>query len=169
MSNLKKIIEIDWHVRAHGPQTERNCERICDLLALRPFSHMTQKTLSFLHSTEIKQRTKTTLIHTLRSNSTTNFRPAARAYSKRFTVTGEAGVSLVLIKPFLLFTDSKFGVSRFTKKKNVFIRSVFITLVKRTTAKELPCSMSSPFSRFLFLVLLKGKESRDLPSNGSLG
>ena len=28
------------------------------------------------------------------------------------------------------FTDNKFGFSRFTRKKNVFIRSVFLTLVK---------------------------------------
>ena len=34
----------------------------CDLLALTPFSHITQKTLSFLYSTEVKQITKTTVI-----------------------------------------------------------------------------------------------------------
>ena len=29
-----------------------------------------------------------------------------------------------------LFTDNKFYISRFTRQKNVFIRSVFLTLVK---------------------------------------
>ena len=32
---------------------------ICGLLALRPISHITQKTLSFLHSTKEEQKTKT--------------------------------------------------------------------------------------------------------------
>ena len=32
---------------------------ICDLLAMRPISHIVQKTLSFLHSTKIEQITKT--------------------------------------------------------------------------------------------------------------
>ena len=35
---------------------------ICDLLALRPISHITQTTLSFLHSTKIEQITKTMVI-----------------------------------------------------------------------------------------------------------
>ena len=35
---------------------------ICDLLALRPISHITQKTLSFLLSTKIEQITKTMVI-----------------------------------------------------------------------------------------------------------
>ena len=35
---------------------------ICDLLALRPISHITQKTLSYLHSTKIEQITKTMVI-----------------------------------------------------------------------------------------------------------
>ena len=35
---------------------------ICDLLALRPISHITQKTLSFLHSTKIEHMTKTMVI-----------------------------------------------------------------------------------------------------------
>ena len=35
---------------------------ICDLLALRPISHITQKTLSYLHSTKIEQMTKTMVI-----------------------------------------------------------------------------------------------------------
>ena len=29
------------------------------------------------------------------------------------------------------FTDNKFGLSRFTRKKNIFIRSVFLTLLKQ--------------------------------------
>ena len=67
---------------------------ICDLLALRPISHITKKTLSYLHSTKIEQMTKTmviflkrrhfSLLHSLQSNTTTNFRPAARAYSQRY-------------------------------------------------------------------------------------
>ena len=32
---------------------------ICGLLALRPISHITEKTLSFLHSTKEEQKTKT--------------------------------------------------------------------------------------------------------------
>ena len=35
---------------------------ICDLLALRPISHITKKTLSYLHSTKIEQMTKTMVI-----------------------------------------------------------------------------------------------------------
>ena len=35
---------------------------ICDLLALRPILHITQKTLSFLHSTKVEQITKTMVI-----------------------------------------------------------------------------------------------------------
>ena len=35
---------------------------ICDLLALRPISHITQKTLSFPHCTKIEQITKTMVI-----------------------------------------------------------------------------------------------------------
>ena len=35
---------------------------ICDLLALRPISHITQKTLSYLHSTKIERMTKTMVI-----------------------------------------------------------------------------------------------------------
>ena len=35
---------------------------ICDLLTLRPISHITQKTLSFLHSTRIEQITKTMVL-----------------------------------------------------------------------------------------------------------
>ena len=35
---------------------------ICDLLALRPISHITQKTLSYLHSTKIERMTKTMII-----------------------------------------------------------------------------------------------------------
>ena len=35
---------------------------ICDLLALRPISHITKKTLSYLHSTKIKQMSKTMVI-----------------------------------------------------------------------------------------------------------
>ena len=35
---------------------------ICDLLALRPISHITQETLSFLHSTRIEQITKTMVL-----------------------------------------------------------------------------------------------------------
>ena len=66
---------------------------ICDLLALIPISHITQKTLSFLHFAKIEQITKTmvtfkasatSLLHSLRSNDTTNFRPAVRAYSQRY-------------------------------------------------------------------------------------
>ena len=66
---------------------------ICALLALRPISHITKKTLSYLDSTKIEQMTKTmvddgnfskrchfSLLHSLRSNTTTNFRPAACPY-----------------------------------------------------------------------------------------
>ena len=35
---------------------------ICDLLALRPISHITKKTLPYLHSTKIEQMTKTMVI-----------------------------------------------------------------------------------------------------------
>ena len=35
---------------------------ICDLSALRPISHITQKTFSYLHSTKIEQMTKTMVI-----------------------------------------------------------------------------------------------------------
>ena len=35
---------------------------ICALLALRPISHITKKTSSYLHSTEIEQMTKTMVI-----------------------------------------------------------------------------------------------------------
>ena len=34
-------------------------EVICALLALRPISHFTKKTLCYLHSTKIEQMTKT--------------------------------------------------------------------------------------------------------------
>ena len=50
--------KLHMHVRPHGPQTERNGERICDLLALRPFPHISQKTFSFLHSKEIRHITE---------------------------------------------------------------------------------------------------------------
>ena len=52
------------------------------------------------------------------------------------------------------FTDNKFGISRFTRKKKFLYDQLFL-LWLRSTAEELPCSMSSPFSRFLFLVLWK--------------
>ena len=48
--------------------------------------------------------------------------------------------------------NSAFHVSR--EKKFLYDQSCLFWL--RTTAKELPCSMSPPFSRFLFLVLWKG-------------
>ena len=35
---------------------------ICELLAMRPISHITKKTLSYLHSTKIEQMTKTMVI-----------------------------------------------------------------------------------------------------------
>jgi len=68
---------------------------ICYLLALRPILHITQKTLSYLHSTKVEQMTKTmviilknrrhfSLLHSPRSSTITNFRPAARAYSQRY-------------------------------------------------------------------------------------
>ena len=67
---------------------------IFDLLALRPISHITQKTLSFLHSKRIEQITKTMVLVLKQAplffaafaaaNTTTNFRPAARAYSQRY-------------------------------------------------------------------------------------
>ena len=53
------------------------------------------------------------------------------------------------------FTDNKFGISRF-KRKKIFLDDQFYLFWLRTAAKELPCSMSSPLSRFLFLVLWKG-------------
>ena len=78
----------------HSWTTNEKLWMICDLLAPRPISHITQKTLSLLHSTKIEQITKTmaifynkrhfSLLHSLRCNTTTNFRPAARAYSQRY-------------------------------------------------------------------------------------
>ena len=53
------------------------------------------------------------------------------------------------------FTDKKFGISLFTRKKT-FLYDQFFSLWLRTIAKELPCSMSSPCVRFLFLVLCEG-------------
>ena len=44
------------------PLTARNCARLCDLLAVRPFPQITQKTLSFLHSTEREKITKMMII-----------------------------------------------------------------------------------------------------------
>ena len=66
---------------------------ICDLLALRPISHITPKHLYFLHSTKIEQITKTmanfktgaiffgafAAIQYYRED-----RPAARAYLQRY-------------------------------------------------------------------------------------
>ena len=54
--------------------------------------------------------------------------------------------------PFSHFTDNKLGIWCF----KTFLYDQFFLLRLRTTAKELRCSMSSPFSRFLFLVLWKG-------------
>ena len=51
--------------------------------------------------------------------------------------------------------NSAFHVSR---EKKTFLYNQFFLLWLRTTAKELLCSMSSPFSRFLFLVLSKGSQ-----------
>ena len=63
------------HLRLTCPRASQNTKQynswttnheklwmICDLLALRPISHITQKTLSFLLSTKIKQITKTMVI-----------------------------------------------------------------------------------------------------------
>ena len=92
---------------------------ICDLLALRPISHITKKTLSYLHSTKIEQMTKTmviflkrrhfSLLHSLQSNTTTNFRPAARAYwqryhllLERFTINGFSRILSSHIRPLNL-------------------------------------------------------------------
>ena len=47
---------------------------------------------------------------------------------------------------------NKFGISRFKR----FLYDQFFLLWLRTTSKGLRCSMSSPFSHFLFLVLWKG-------------
>ena len=58
------------------------------------------------------------------------------------------------------FTDNKFAISCFTRKKT-FLYDQIVLLWLRTTAKELFCSMSSPFSRFLFLVLWKGNRVLD--------
>ena len=44
------------------PLTARNCARLCDLLAVRPFPQIAQKTLSFLHSTEREKITKMMII-----------------------------------------------------------------------------------------------------------
>ena len=55
------------------------------------------------------------------------------------------------------FTDNKFGFSRFTRKKK-FLHDQFFLLWLTTTAKELPCSIPSPFFRLLFLVLWKGNQ-----------
>ena len=71
-----------------------------DLRLIRLISHITKKTLSYLHSTKIEQMTKTMVIFKrgaiflfcIRCDTTTNFRPAASAYSQRyhllFTQTG---------------------------------------------------------------------------------
>ena len=63
------------HLRLTYPCTSQNTKQynssttdhaklwmICDLLALRPILHITQKTLSFLHSTKVEQITKTMVI-----------------------------------------------------------------------------------------------------------
>jgi len=63
------------------------------------------------------------------------------------------------------FTDNKLGISRFTRKNYVFIRSVFLTFVKNYSQRTALLDIS-PFSRFLSLVLWKGKESRDFPRSG---
>ena len=44
------------------PLTARNCARLCDLLAVRPFPQIAQKTLSFLHSSEREKITKMMII-----------------------------------------------------------------------------------------------------------
>ena len=46
------------------------------------------------------------------------------------------------------FTDNKFGISRFTRKKNVFIRSVFLFLVKNYSQR------AALFDDFTILPLL---------------
>ena len=59
--------KLDMWLRRHGPQAKRNFLRICDLFALRPFPHIAQKTLYFLHSKDIRQITKTTVIFETRA------------------------------------------------------------------------------------------------------
>ena len=44
------------------PLTARNCARLCDLLAVRPFPQIAQKTLSFPHFTEREKITKMMII-----------------------------------------------------------------------------------------------------------
>lgn len=44
------------------PLTARNCARLCDLLAIRPFPQIAQKTLSSLHFTEREKITKMMII-----------------------------------------------------------------------------------------------------------
>ena len=65
---------------------------------------------------------------------------------------GIVHVSWKLKWPFLTSRtiNSAFHVSR---EKKTFSYDQFSLLWLRTSAKELPCSMSSPFSRFLFLAL----------------
>ena len=70
----------ELHLRLTCPHTSQNRKQynssttnhaklwmICDLLALRPILHITQKTLSFLHSTKVEQITKTMVIFKTRS------------------------------------------------------------------------------------------------------
>ena len=89
---------------------------ICNLLALRPILHITQKTLSYLNSTKIEQMTETmvpviifknrrhfSLLHSLRSNTTTNFRPAARAYSQRYHLLLVPAQNSVVFTPWVQY------------------------------------------------------------------
>ena len=80
--------------------------------------------------------------------------------SQRVVVWGGGGVAVLITfhgkckMAVSHFTGNKFGihVSRETK----FLYDQFCLFWLRTTAKELPCSISPPFSLFLFLVLWKG-------------
>ena len=87
-----------------------------------------------------------------------NFPLIARCKICSQRVVGGGGIDHVSWKikwPFHISRtiNSAFHVSR---EKKTFLYDQFFLLWLRTTAKELPCSMSSPFSRFLFLVLWKG-------------
>ena len=59
---LRRLHRIPSKLHMSKLMNHKPSEGICDLLALRPSSHITQKTLYFLYSTEIKQITKTTVI-----------------------------------------------------------------------------------------------------------
>ena len=58
------------------------------------------------------------------------------------------------------FADNKFGISRFMRKKNVFIRSVFITLVKKVYSQR--TALFDVFTILPLLVLGAVKKEKNL-------